>query len=211
MKSIIYDVDGTLWDSTALIAENWRKISSSRNYPFEHITADALRGEFGKLLPDIGRSLFPMLPEDEMLKLITDCCDSDNAWLFENRQPLYEGVEEVITAVHNAGLKQIIVSNCTGGYIETLIAIHHLEDRIDGHICATDTGFGKCDNIRIACERYQLDDPVYVGDTLGDYTATKGAGLPFVFASYGFGCVPSPDYIIQKPEDILTLAGIRNN
>jgi phosphoglycolate phosphatase len=31
---------------------------------------------------------------------------------------------------------------------------------------------------------------VYVGDTMGDYNAATQAGVPFIFADYGFGKVP---------------------
>ena len=34
---------------------------------------------------------------------------------------------------------------------------------------------------------YDLQAPVYVGDTPGDLAASEVAGVPFVFATYGFG------------------------
>ena len=40
---------------------------------------------------------------------------------------------------------------------------------------------------------------------LGDYQACQEAEVPFVFASYGFGQVDTPDYVIEKPMDLLTL------
>ena len=43
------------------------------------------------------------------------------------------------------------------------------------------------------------------GDTFGDYQACQEAEVPFVFASYGFGQVDTPDYVIEKPMDLLTL------
>ena len=63
----------------------------------------------------------------------------------------------------------------------------------------------KADNIRQIIRDYNLKTPVYVGDTLGDFNATKDAGIPFVFASYGFGQVSSPDYTIQCPGDLLNI------
>ena len=54
-------------------------------------------------------------------------------------------------------------------------------------------------------ETYNLKNPVYVGDTMGDYNACQKAGVPFIFADYGFGSVDSPDYIIHKPMDLLDI------
>ena len=52
---------------------------------------------------------------------------------------------------------------------------------------------------------HRLKSPIYIGDTLGDYTASKEAGIPFVYASYGFGEVPDYDYTIAEPYDLVSL------
>ena len=41
--------------------------------------------------------------------------------------------------------------------------------------------------IRLILERNGLKNPVYVGDTQGDYEACKKADVPFIWAAYGFG------------------------
>ena len=45
----------------------------------------------------------------------------------------------------------------------------------------------KDENIRLIIERNNLKSPVYVGDTQGDFDACKKAGVPFIWAAYGFG------------------------
>jgi len=47
-----------------------------------------------------------------------------------------------------------------------------------------------------------LSDPVYIGDTIGDFNACQKAGVPFIFAEYGFGQVDKPDYRITRPFDL---------
>lgn len=54
-------------------------------------------------------------------------------------------------------------------------------------------------------ERNHIKKAVYVGDTQGDMLAAKFAGIPFVFASYGFGKPEAYDYIIEKPIDLLNI------
>ena len=110
------------------------------------------------------------------------------------------------------GLKQLkenyrlfIVSNCQAGYIEVFLETSGLGSYFEGHLCPGDTGNAKADNICKIIQEYHLKAPVYVGDTLGDFNATKTAGIPFVFASYGFGQVPSPDYTIHCPGDLLNI------
>ncbi len=58
-----------------------------------------------------------------------------------------------------------------------------------GHQCFGTKGNPKADNIKDIVNDHQLKAPVYVGDTMGDYTSATKAGVPFIFASYGFGVV----------------------
>ena len=205
MKSLIFDVDGTLWDSTPDTAECWREVFSEQGIECSGITASRLKQEFGKLLSDIGRSLFPELPEKIMLPLVNECCRRNNDWLLQKKPPLYDGVRELFTFLFEKKLPIVIVSNCEAGYIEVLMKIHGLEPYVTGHLCPGDTGFAKAENIRLACRKWALEEPAYVGDTLGDYRASKAAGVPFVYASYGFGSVPEFDYSISSPEELITI------
>ena len=58
---------------------------------------------------------------------------------------------------------------------------------IEGHLCFGDTGTSKGITIRRLMERHGIASAVYVGDTQGDYEATLEAGIPFIWAAYGFG------------------------
>ena len=58
-----------------------------------------------------------------------------------------------------------------------------------GHQCYGTKSLPKADNIRDIVNDHNLTAPVYVGDTMGDYSAAKQAGVPFIFAAYGFGVV----------------------
>ena len=74
-----------------------------------------------------------------------------------------------------------------------------------GHLCFGDTGLEKHATILKLMDTYHLKDTVYVGDTMGDFLSCHKAGIPFVFASYGFGDVPEPDYRISRPTDLVKL------
>ncbi len=67
------------------------------------------------------------------------------------------------------------------------------------------TGLTKGENIKIIIKRNNLKSPVYVGDTRGDFESAKFAGIPFVFARYGFGEVSEPDYTIFKFSELISL------
>lgn len=204
IDSIIFDIDGTLWDATYVIADAWVKIIAEKYRPDVHYTPDDLKAQFGKPLPDIAKALFPDLLEEEQLKLIDICCQEQHKALVLNSPGLYPGMEEVLKALSQK-YPLYIVSNCQAGYIECLYEATGSQKYFKDGLCPGDTGNPKADNIKAIVEKHGLKHPVYVGDTMGDYLATKEAGIPFVFAKYGFGEVDTPDYIIEKPEDLLSL------
>ena len=51
-------------------------------------------------------------------------------------------------------------------------------------------------------KKNNLNSPVYVGDTQGDADACKMAGIPFIFAEYGFGDVPDAKTRIRTFSDL---------
>ena len=67
------------------------------------------------------------------------------------------------------------------------------------------TGLSKAGNIKLIIERNNLSAPVYVGDTIGDCRSTREAGIPFVYAAYGFGDVEDYDYRLEDISDLKKL------
>ena len=54
-------------------------------------------------------------------------------------------------------------------------------------------------------EKYSITDCAYIGDTQGDYEATLEAGVPFLWAAYGFGTPAGYDARIDQFSDLLNL------
>ena len=83
--------------------------------------------------------------------------------------------------------------------------IGKLDKYFTDYECPGRTGLSKGENNKLIIERNNLKNPVYVGDTEGDAESAKAAGIPFVFAKYGFGNVKEYQYAINKFEDLSTL------
>lgn len=47
-------------------------------------------------------------------------------------------------------------------------------------------------------KRNNVTRAVYVGDTAGDEESAQVAGIPFIFAKYGFGKAKAPHYILEE-------------
>ena len=204
MDSIIFDVDGTLWDSTDVVARAWTQYLREKEHMEIEITSQKLMTLFGQLLPDIAKALFPDLSEEEQLRVIDACCQAEHEALLKECAPLYEDLEQTLQKL-SAEYPLFIVSNCQAGYIEVFLQATGFSKYFKGHLCPGDTGMAKAENITRIVDDYHLNSPVYVGDTMGDYEACRKAGVPFICASYGFGNVPEPYAVIQKPMDLIPL------
>lgn len=202
MHEVIFDVDGTLWDSTEQVAVSWRDTCSRYGIPCDHITGERLKKEFGKTLPDIGFSLFPDLPHDEAIRITQEACDEENAYLLSHPPGVFEEVPGMLAALKAQGIPVYIVSNCQSGYIEVMLETSGLGHLIDGHLCAGDTGVPKAETLGIAIKKWNLRSPVYVGDTAGDEASAGAAGMPFIHAAYGFGTAVRPACVINSPGEL---------
>ncbi|MBR2527283.1 MAG: HAD family hydrolase [Blautia sp.] len=204
MDSIIFDVDGTLWNSTKVVAEAWRSYLKEQENIEMDITPEKLTTLFGLLLSDIARALFPEKSEAEQLRIIDRCCQAEHDALLRYPVPLYPGMQETLEELSKQ-YPLFIVSNCQAGYIEVFLENTKTASLFRGHLCPGDTGKAKAENIGILSHRYGLNSPVYIGDTQGDFKACQDAGIAFIHAAYGFGRVPQAPYKIEKPADLPVL------
>ena len=205
-ESLIFDIDGTLWDSRALVAEGYNRQLRKEGMGHLNISVETLKGLFGKPLPEIGRLLFTEIPDmQEREALIYRCTQSQDQYLQENPcQVGYPQVSETIQALAESH-RLFIVSNSEKGYPELCMDKLGLTPYITGHLCYGDTHMPKGQTIRTLMEKYKITSAAYIGDTQGDYEATLDAGIPFIFASYGFGQPEGWTEKIQKISDLLAL------
>lgn len=204
MDGIIFDVDGTLWDSTETVAESWIKVIRDEYDPNMRIETDFLKSLFGKTMEQIYDALLPQLSKAEQKRIGDLCIQYENELLEEKPGTLYEGVRETLEELSKK-TSLYIVSNCQCGYIEVLLKTCHLEDYFKDTLCYGQTLTSKGRTIRTLMERNGLKDVLYVGDTKGDADACKEAGIPFVFAAYGFGDVPDAERRIESITELLDI------
>jgi phosphoglycolate phosphatase len=203
MKNIIFDVDGTLWDTTEVVAKAWNRAISEVGGTSAVITSFMLKKEFGKPMNVIANNLFHDVSESQRELLLEKCCEYEHHALEENTDNLlFPDVKETLIKLSEK-CRLFIVSNCQCGYIELFMQKTGVEKYITDFECYGNTRKSKGENIRLVIERNNLEDVVYVGDTQGDYEATVLAGIPFIFAKYGFGSVENCYLAISEIKELL--------
>lgn len=204
-ESLIFDIDGTLWDSRALVAEGYNQQLHDEGLEDYFVDAQRLRPLFGKVMTAIADELFPHLPPEKRYGLMERCMERENRYLAENECRIgYEGIKETLEYLSQTH-RLFIVSNSQQGYPELCIRKLGLEKLISGHLCFGDTGTTKGQTIKALMERHGIHSAIYIGDTQGDYEATLEAGIPFLWADYGFDTPAGFDLRIHAPRDLMKL------
>lgn len=200
ITGIIFDLDGTLWNSTENIANSWNEILKKRGYSLV-LTKEQIAKECGKIMEDIADSVFSIIEVPERYDLLQECMEYENSYLAKHGGNLYDSVEDVFLKL-NEKYQVCIVSNCQLDYIKHFLEYYDFKKYISDYEEAGRTGKPKADNIKLVMERNHLDKAFYVGDTLGDMYAADEAGIPFVHAAYGFGTVPDDRMKIDDIKDL---------
>lgn len=201
MEAIIFDVDGTLWDSTEEVAVAWNAAIRDHTDLDMVLTGSRLVSEFGKPMDAIMDSLFPDLTRKEQDALAVHMYRYENKAMETAACKLYDGLARTVKELA-LKYKLFIVSNCNEGYIEAFLKNTGLGSYFIDFTCPGYTGKLKGENIRIIMERNGITDAVYVGDTKGDADACKIAGVPMIYAAYGFGNVEGNYTVIQSLSEL---------
>ena len=183
---IIFDMDGTLWDSAEGVAKSWTEVVQRLHDKERVITTEDIHSIMGLTMDRIADILFPELPKDERMKLLDACGNDENEYLRQHGGILYPQLEETLIELKKK-YPLYIVSNCQSGYIEAFLEYYDFGKYFEDIECYGNNQLGKGDNIRLVADRNHLDDAVYVGDIMGDYVSSKEAGVRFIHAAYGFG------------------------
>ena len=200
MNTVLFDLDGTLWDSTAEVAKTWTSVIAKYNLNRKEVTVEDLKPCMGKLLDEIASILLPELDPKKQMQVIKECCEYENEYLGEYGATLYDKLEDTLKEL-SKNHKLFIVSNCQ----ECFFKAHKLDKYFIDYECPGRTGLPKGENIKLIVERNNLKNPVYVGDTQGDANAAKLANVPFIFAKYGFGNVDEFFNSIESFDELLEI------
>ena len=188
-ESLIFDIDGTLWDSRKLVADGYNIQLHEEGLDHLRVCAEGLTPLFGKTKEDLADALFGSLPQEERLPLMDRCMERERQYLEENDCAVgYPAVKETLETLKKK-YRLFIVSNCEKGYPEICMDKMGLESLFTAHMCYGDTRTCKGETILRLMRENQITSACYIGDTQGDADAAALAKIPFVYCTYGFGNV----------------------
>ena len=200
---IIFDMDGTIWDTLSAVCLAWNEVFAKEKVD-KIITTDELSQYMGLPMTEIALRMFPGKKYQEIEEVYEKCMTYENEYIASHGAVLYDGLIEMLERAGKIA-PLFIVSNCQSGYIESFFKAYNTAGYFKDYECFGNTRKYKTDNIKSIVARNNLKNPVYVGDTQGDCDSSREAGVPFIYAQYGFGKVKSPDYTINTPLELLDI------
>ena len=204
-KGILFDLDGTLWDSSEGVAKSFNIALSQLGYDLE-LTKQDMQSVMGKVMDEIAHIFFDKLDPEKAEDIMRCCTKVEGEYIAKFGGPIYEGLEQTLKKLKQEGWFIACVSNCQSGYIEAFLQFSGLGEYFDDIECWGNTQKLKAYNISLTASRNNLTHVVYVGDTLGDYNSACEAGAKFIHASYGFGEVPAGTPKIARLSELPDLA-----
>ena len=202
---VLYDLDGTLWDSIPLIMECFKKAYEVVLGGTDR-TDDDLQSYIGRPLGDT----FAMHDDETKEKLVTAYLEYNCARLKENAVPIFPGVYDFLTEIKSSGMKQGIVTSKRESSAMITIDLLELGGYFDIKVFreATERAKPHGDPLVEAARRAGITDMsrvLYVGDAVPDILSARDCGADF--ALVGWTKMPkdelealNPDYIIDIPE-----------
>ena len=184
--SLIFDLDGTLWDASESCVDAWNDASAKSGLSDKKVGADFIRALSGLRMNDIMLNYYPGSSTQSRQLFLQYYNELENVNLAQMGGRLYPGVAETLPLLQQK-FPLFIVSNCLEGYIENFLDFFKFRALFTDFESAGNTGLSKAENIQLIIRRNSLKHPLYIGDTGWDADAASLAGVPFLFANYGFG------------------------
>jgi len=183
--SLIFDMDGTLWDAVDTYAESWNLIFQKLDIP-RTIKRDELLHVIGMEGKKLTRVLLPEFDDEKGMEVYYAVNQVRREILPTSGGIMYKGVKDGLQQLASK-YKLFVLSNCAVGIIPLFLTWADINEFITDSMAYGTNQMPKNYNMRLLMDKHHLQSPVYIGDTNGDAEQTRLAGIPFTFVSYGFG------------------------
>ena len=199
---LLFDLDGTLWDSAVSVAEAWNEVFREECPGLPPLTVDDIHSVMGMTMKEIGETLYADRVLENREAVFSRCCTHEVEYLYSHCGTLYPDFRVSLERLRAEGYELAVVSNCQLGYIDAFLSSSGAAGLFIDYEEWERTGLSKGENIRLVMERNGYSKGIYIGDTKKDREAALLAGIPFVHAAYGFGEVPEADGVIHSLSEL---------
>ena len=180
-------MDGTLWDGVETYANGFNDFFEANRIP-RKLTANDLYAYMGLEEDQYLEATLSELPFTERKETYQQIINFQYKRIQTDGGILFDGVKDGLKRLA-AKYPLFIVSNCPEFTIQYFMEWAGIKDFITDTMAHGMNFKSKHENIKLLIEKYNLQNPVYVGDTDSDRKQSELVTIPFVYVDYGFGKV----------------------
>jgi phosphoglycolate phosphatase len=220
LEAVLFDLDGTLLDTAADIAEALNRALAEQGFP--PIALSEVRRMIGRgspMLIERAAASFGRVLDEAAKAAMLERFFHHYGYLEESgefkAQP-YAGAAECLRALHEAGLRTAVVTNKHERFATGLLKALALSGWVDRVVGGDSCPLRKPDPgpLFFACEQLGVvpGRALMVGDSTNDVQAARGAGIPVICVPYGYNEGQDPrqlpcDAFIESLADLPGLLG----
>lgn len=199
--SLIFDMDGTLWDAVDSYCKIWDRTLSETGIN-HRVSRQELLDCMGMPINEIFKIVIQTPTDTE--KFLERLDYNEQKMMPELGGKLYPHVKDGIQELA-ARYRLFMVSNCGAEGLRNFLSFTGLSPYMDDTLTHGETQQSKAENIKTLIARNNLKAPIYVGDTQGDCDSAHQAGIPMVFTAYGFGKCNNAEYRVDSFKQLTEL------
>ena len=192
VRAVLFDLDGTLVDSAPDLTFAANKMLSALGYP--PVNCSQVKGWVGDGVGSlVRRALTTILGDVPAESLIEQSYVLFQRYYAESvyqHSTLYPGVHETLQTLKSSGLALACVTNKPSRFTKLLLEKSGLTGFFGAVVSGDDLSLKKPDPAPLEFAAEQLGVPltacVLVGDSTNDIRAAGAAGIPVLWATYGY-------------------------
>ncbi len=189
-RAVLFDLDGTLLDTIADLADAANLTLAELGRPAR--SQDEIHSFVGKGIPHLVRRCMiegTSATEAEIETAVT-VFRRHYAVVNGARTTIYPGVIETLQTLRARDIRLAVVTNKAEAFTLPLLARMEIAHYFDTVVSGDTLAVKKPDPavVRLACERLEVapTEALMIGDSANDALAAQGAGIPVLLVTYGY-------------------------
>jgi len=181
---IIFDLDGTLWDTISTTTQATKDILKRENINIDFDT-NVISKSMGLSFSDVAKMYFPTLEKEKREYLLNEIIKRNIEIIKLKGADIYKGSSEVIKDLSQK-YKLGIITNNKDDYVQAFFKASKLEEFFIDYMGAASYNISKGEAIRKMVDKHNENENFYIGDIKKDMIAAEEAKIGFIHAKYGF-------------------------
>ncbi len=211
IKGIVFDLDGTLWNSVDLLVSAWVETLKLMGY---NVSRDYIKPLIGLNGREIARRI---AGEDAVSKFLQYLDFFDKYIILHfNEAPLFNGAIETLSELRKRDIKVGLATSTPRRRLEVILDYYKIRQFFDTTVAGDEVLYSKPDPVIYLKAFSQLNiepkNGMVVGDTEYDIIPAKriGAFSVLVVNNKGRNVDEKPDFIVNKLNEIIELVDSLN-